>query len=47
MAVGVACRQEEHVAGLDERLGVVVDALAHEQLVDAVGDPAVSNRSCQ
>ena len=40
VAVGVAGREEEHVARLDERLGVVVDPFAHQQLVDPIRDAA-------
>ena len=36
--VGITRRKEEHVARLDERLGVVVDAFVHQELVDPVGD---------
>ena len=40
MPVGVARREEEHVARLDELLRVRVDRVGNEDVVDSVGNPA-------
>ena len=39
-ALGVGRREEEHVAGLDERAVAVADGVAHQQVVDPVGEGA-------
>ena len=44
-ALGIRGREEEHVARLDERAVVVVD-VSRDTLLEPVGEPRVSKRSC-